>query len=321
MSQIRLSICVVTYNDAQELCETLSGLERDSGLWSQSAEGSLELVISDNASLDSTQEILGNFETALPGPLRRFRQKMNLGFRGNLEFCVSESRGEWVMFLGAGDQLETKNLARLIEFLGESCAQVVYFNSSSLDLATGKHEVSEYDASSKPLFSRAPIPIFRSATLASIIRGKRPISGDSWPQVEWALDCSREGPGSIAVFSGTLISSRRPLSGWWSRSDAFLVPMSISRVFRHITDEGHWAESQLKKLTDFPWLQPALWVYQSRFAHGSKRPSLTQILKFWNYSPITLKAGLSWVLLLAVSLLTRGMLRMLGAFVRNVSAR
>ena len=108
MSTPVLSVCIPTYNRGsylQTLLSTLVGQFAD-------FPHTFELVISDNASPDNTQEIIAAFETLLP--IRKFRQAENIGGAANWSFVVSEARGEFVMYLADDDAVMGPQLADAI---------------------------------------------------------------------------------------------------------------------------------------------------------------------------------------------------------------
>lgn len=92
-----VSVGVPTFNRATTLLRTIESiLSQD---WS-----GLEIVISDNASTDSTEAVCGRFCRADPR-VRYFRHKTNLGPTANFIAALQQSRGEYFMWLGDDDWL------------------------------------------------------------------------------------------------------------------------------------------------------------------------------------------------------------------------
>ncbi len=101
---ILLSLCVPTYNRADLLIETLgviAGQARSAGLVDQ-----VEIVVSDNASTDDTQDKLNEF-VASHGDLsiKTHKQQTNLGPDGNIYTVVKMATGAFIWILSDDDLL------------------------------------------------------------------------------------------------------------------------------------------------------------------------------------------------------------------------
>ena len=59
-----------------------------------------ELLISDDASPDSSWQVISSFNDPR---IRSFRQKQNLGPVGNLVFLIKEARGNYIALLNSDD--------------------------------------------------------------------------------------------------------------------------------------------------------------------------------------------------------------------------
>lgn len=108
MSEPVVSFCIPTYNRSRYLDSLLTSLQDQLAAFPHS----YELVISDNASPDDTQDVLARFESSLP--IRHFRQDTNIGGAANWHFVVTRARGEFIVSLGDDDAL-----------LGEQTAQAI----------------------------------------------------------------------------------------------------------------------------------------------------------------------------------------------------
>ena len=61
-----------------------------------------ELIISDNASTDSTQEICQNFSKK-DNRIRIFKQEKNIGVHRNFYFLLSQAKGEYFAWTAVDD--------------------------------------------------------------------------------------------------------------------------------------------------------------------------------------------------------------------------
>ena len=93
---IKLSICIPTYNRAELLTQTLENII------AQAADEPVEIVVSDNASPDRTEEIVRGFQIRFPR-LTYFRQPENRGADRNYLNAVALGRGEYCWLFGDDD--------------------------------------------------------------------------------------------------------------------------------------------------------------------------------------------------------------------------
>lgn len=113
---MKVSVCVPTYNCAPLLGETLESIL---------AQGysDFELIVSDNASTDDTEEVVRKYRD------RRIvyqRHPVNVGYTRNVRSCIEKARGEYVAVLCADDYWTP-------DFLEKTVAAVC--GSSSITLA------------------------------------------------------------------------------------------------------------------------------------------------------------------------------------------
>jgi glycosyltransferase involved in cell wall biosynthesis len=72
----------------------------------------LEIIVSDNASTDDTQERLKTFSDPR---LRVFRNETNIGAIGNFNRCIELASAPWIKFLEADDYLRPDCVRRMLE--------------------------------------------------------------------------------------------------------------------------------------------------------------------------------------------------------------
>ena len=70
-----------------------------------------EVLVSDNASTDETEDVLKNFADRR---LRVVRQESNIGLLGNWNACLAEARGEYIVLVPDDDRIAPKMLERCI---------------------------------------------------------------------------------------------------------------------------------------------------------------------------------------------------------------
>lgn len=138
------SVCIPTYNRADLLDYCLTGLEA-----LETFAKPFEIVVSDNASPDHTQEVIARHRARKPY-IRSSRQKRNIGANGNWLNAMRSARGDYVFYLADDDGLYPQNLLRHLERLeGEPDLVAVYTDWVAYDDAEGK-EIHRYFRLSKP---------------------------------------------------------------------------------------------------------------------------------------------------------------------------
>ncbi|WEX77991.1 glycosyltransferase [Sinorhizobium numidicum] len=111
MDQIKLSICIPTYNRAPFLEKAL-GYFVDL----YKIPYRYEIVVSDNASTDNTRETVDTF-VGKGLPIRYFRRAENHGAEPNLASAFRHARGEYAVYLADDDMLAIDGLLEAIRYL------------------------------------------------------------------------------------------------------------------------------------------------------------------------------------------------------------
>ncbi len=72
----------------------------------------LEIVVSDNASTDQTEELINNFADSR---IRYFKHEQNIGLKNNFNFCVEQARGDYFVLLCDDDSIDPDLIQVCIE--------------------------------------------------------------------------------------------------------------------------------------------------------------------------------------------------------------
>ena len=105
----------------------------------------LELVISDNASDDGTEEICREFARSDPR-VRYYRQAENIGLLNNFSRVLELAEGTYFKWLGDDDWLAPTYVSRCVEVLAEDAALVLVATQQEYIGADGERQSNSYDS-------------------------------------------------------------------------------------------------------------------------------------------------------------------------------
>jgi glycosyltransferase involved in cell wall biosynthesis len=104
-----VSICIPTFNGAEFMSEALDSCRNQD-------YPNLELVISDDASTDSTMHIVRQQTKNFPFPVTVF-DHLPSGIGANWNYCIEHAKGKYVKFLFQDDQLEPTCISELVTLI------------------------------------------------------------------------------------------------------------------------------------------------------------------------------------------------------------
>lgn len=120
----KLTIAIPTYNRAEKLLECINRvIEYSNNL-------NVEIIVSDNASLDNTREIVVSIIDNNPS-IRYYRNSENLGFDGNFLNCFEKATGEYVWLLSDDDIILPGAIESVLEGLDKKPI-CMHLNSSNI---------------------------------------------------------------------------------------------------------------------------------------------------------------------------------------------
>jgi glycosyltransferase involved in cell wall biosynthesis len=135
MSNPRVSICIPTYNRAD-----MVGLAIESAL--NQSYRDIEVVIVDNASTDSIEEVVSSYDDPR---LRFIRNSENLGLFGNFNRCIELSRGDIIHILHSDDYIDEKFTETCVRFFNNHPNVSMTFTSAQIITSTGTTDVRYAD--------------------------------------------------------------------------------------------------------------------------------------------------------------------------------
>lgn len=112
------SICVPTVNRPETLASCLQTLTTQPGT-------DFEILVSDDQGPPANKEVVDSLNR--PDLIRYIRTPQRLGMRGNYEFCVEQSRGDYVTILGDDDGLCVNALVAARDVLAQGKPDVMFW--------------------------------------------------------------------------------------------------------------------------------------------------------------------------------------------------
>lgn len=184
-----LSICVPTYNRALKLkVSLLQILEQVSNL-----QDLVEVIVSDNASTDSTQEVLNDLKGKFPF-LKTYKNDSNIGFTLNfLKLSDEYATGKFFWLIGDDDVIDSKSVGVVVKALQENLD--VFFLGLNFRIGFSEHkstEINDFDIDKTTMIELINVQCRAENLLATFIStniilldkfkafDKLLFSGDSW---------------------------------------------------------------------------------------------------------------------------------------------
>lgn len=121
-----VSIALATHNGEQYLAAQLESLSRQTTLPS-------ELVVTDDASVDRTREIIGEFAGTAPFPVRLHHNETRLGYRANFMRAVALCRSDLIAFCDQDDVWDPEKISVMKEPFLDPDVLLAYHNATVTD--------------------------------------------------------------------------------------------------------------------------------------------------------------------------------------------
>lgn len=166
----------------------------------------LELVISDNASNDGTEEICRTFARADPR-VRYVRQPRDIGPVGNFDAVLHLARGTYLKWMGDDDWLMPTYVARCVEVLDGGTTPILVTTQQAHVGAGGAVETARYDAA--PL--RSPHPVERFTEMLRLLNDSFLLLDPLYGMMR--RSCVARLPRPVMLFEDQVLAARLALAG------------------------------------------------------------------------------------------------------------
>ena len=126
---VLLTIGIPTFNRPQELQELLSAIEK--GV-SNSSSLKIEVLISDNKSVPSVENLVSPFLTRNP-QFQLVTNGENIGYDRNIDQIFSLSRGKYVLIISDDDRIDSDHFLDFYSIFESATADIILFESVFFD--------------------------------------------------------------------------------------------------------------------------------------------------------------------------------------------
>lgn len=221
MDRPRLSFCIATYNRADFLEATLDSIIAQ-------ATSECEIVVSDNASTDNTEQVVAERARRFPR-LRYFRQERNQGIDRNFDRAVELASGEYCWPLPDDDLLKADAVATVLGAMHADLSLIVV-NVEFVDFTLSRVIQRGVDFQSDRTYEPAELDrLYVAMARLNGYIGSFVIRRSIWIARDRAryfgsdflhigVIYQKPLPGSVLVIARPLVSMRMGNShAWWSR--------------------------------------------------------------------------------------------------------
>lgn len=127
-----ISVAIITYNSEKFIAQAIdSVLVQD--------YPNIEIIISDDASTDSTQKILAQYAKKYPDKIKLLLARKNLGATDNWFKCASACCGKYIANLAGDDEFLPGKISKQVEIMeGNANIAICYSDAFVFDVKRGK---------------------------------------------------------------------------------------------------------------------------------------------------------------------------------------
>jgi glycosyltransferase involved in cell wall biosynthesis len=217
MSKPKVSIVTITYNHVKYISQAL-----DSFL-SQETDFVFEIIVSDDASTDKTQEIIKDYAAKYPGIIKPILRRKNTGAVNNSNDALRAATGEFIALCEGDDYwIDDTKLQRQAELLDKNPGLGLCFHPAKV--AYEHDESKDYifpDLNEKPEFTPQELLKHNFIMTSSVMYRRR--NYDNLPNnvlpLDWYYHLYHVKFGKIGFIDHVMsVYRRHPGSMWWSSS-------------------------------------------------------------------------------------------------------
>ena len=210
----KVSVVSTTYNQEAYVRQTFDAFV------AQRTDFPVEIIVADDASTDSTPEIIGEYAERHPHLFRPIFRSENLGLHANLIHALSEARGEYVA-LCEGDDYWTDplKLTKQVALLDRCPETAVCFHPVRVVWEDGRTGDSEFPPADWRRHLSVDWLLRRNFIQTNSVMYRRLARYDDIPAdvmpLDWYLHVRHAVHGDVAMLQETMSVYRRHTEGMW----------------------------------------------------------------------------------------------------------
>lgn len=210
MQKPKLSIVCVTYNHEKYITQAIDSFLK------QKVNFSIEIIIADDASTDSTPKIIKKYEKKYPEIFNAILRTNNIGVARNFNESFHEAKGEYVALCEGDDYwLDDTKLQRQVDFLEKHKDYALVFHPVRVFFETGDQPDSVYPDRKKDFTLDRLLKENFIQTNSVVYRNKGiDIPQDIMP-IDWYIHLYHAKFGRIGFINRVMAAYRRHSEGVW----------------------------------------------------------------------------------------------------------
>ena len=207
-----VSVVVISYNHEKFIGQALQSV------LDQQADWPMEVIVADDASTDSTPEIIREFADKYPGRITPILRPSNTGARANFIDALNRTRGMYLAFCEGDDYwTDPAKLRRQVSLMEQNPDVTLCFHPVRRIWDDGSSRPESIDAVERDL-SLEKLLAANTMQTNSVVYRRLP-SYDDIPDVmplDWLLHIRHARQGRMAVLPQVMAVYRRHAGGvWW----------------------------------------------------------------------------------------------------------
>lgn len=243
MDHPEMTIGIATYNGQMFLSSVL-------GTLITAVQGeNVEIVISDNASVDETANIAKDFQSRYPDIVRHVRNDRNIGFDANVDNVVRQARGRFVWLMADDDFLLPGAVDRVLGIIRDHPDLALIFAnfSNPIDLGLTKDVFCE-DGNQFFTYNR-----FKNGLLSSNIVNRQTwldldmgrFDGSLWIHFAYSINAMAPKEGRKGYLISDELIRQDGIGRWGGGGSFILTGLKLVQLFSNMEDLGY--TKKLKK--------------------------------------------------------------------------
>ena len=285
--RFKLTVAIPVYNGEAGLRNTLDSIIPQILLFEKNL---IEIIISDNASSDKTNDISLSYVEKFPQFISYYKNDVNLGYDMNVDLLFQRARGEYVWTMGCGEIIKDNVLALIINHIvtNEYDNIIVNFEIYSEKLARIE-ETNNFRMNHDQIFS------CRDAFFVTMKYAITPLSANIILKNRWLAICNtnlfEKGWGHVERIIQLIASPNykttlyigdicftlvREKNGWWEKEGEIIEKtIALLKIIRNMQEQGYKKDT-VQLLLEQNYKNVIHQVMQSKTTNYKVRPELLQ---------------------------------------------